>query len=270
MKKEKFNLKKSVLLTSTTEIDEITDVLAIHFGITYFGYIKLFKDRTHFMLCNNPNWIEHFYQNYFEHGVFHKTIDAYTSGFTLWSTYEDQTTFTASREYFDLAHGITLIEKQKDFCEFFTFGTTSNNEKIINFYLNNLDLLKRFSLFFKERGNLIINKANKDRLILPNCLKAQKNEDKEVIPTIISEKIREEFIAFTTLKPSCSLTKKESLCLYYLSQGKSLKEVARQLNISPRTVESHLNNLKLKLGARNKTELIIKSLEEKFQKERPW
>jgi DNA-binding CsgD family transcriptional regulator len=43
-----------------------------------------------------------------------------------------------------------------------------------------------------------------------------------------------------------------------LLQGKSGKEMALTLNLSARTVESYLENMKIKLVCRNKADLIIK------------
>ena len=52
------------------------------------------------------------------------------------------------------------------------------------------------------------------------------------------------------------LTNRELDCLIMLSKGKTAKETARELNISPRTVETHLENIKIKFDARNKTEML--------------
>ena len=48
--------------------------------------------------------------------------------------------------------------------------------------------------------------------------------------------------------PSTTLTNREQTILLQLAQGKSNKEVARALDISVRTVETHRKNIKRKLG----------------------
>lgn len=53
------------------------------------------------------------------------------------------------------------------------------------------------------------------------------------------------------------LTNRERDCLKKLLSGKTAKMAAKELNISSRTVESHLGNLKKKLHVRTKYELII-------------
>lgn len=56
--------------------------------------------------------------------------------------------------------------------------------------------------------------------------------------------------------PKETLTKRELDCLIMLSQGKTAKETARVYNISHRTVETHLENIKLKFDVRKKTEVL--------------
>ena len=52
------------------------------------------------------------------------------------------------------------------------------------------------------------------------------------------------------------LTKREWECLSEISQGKTYKEVANALSISPRTVEDHVNRLKEKMGASHRSKLV--------------
>ncbi len=52
------------------------------------------------------------------------------------------------------------------------------------------------------------------------------------------------------------LRTREAQCLFYSANGYSAKEVAHLLKLSPRTIETHLENIKTKLNCRNKLELI--------------
>lgn len=56
------------------------------------------------------------------------------------------------------------------------------------------------------------------------------------------------------------LTERELECLHYLILGKSAKQTASILNVSSRTVEFHLNNIKDKAFCRSKIELLSKTL----------
>lgn len=52
------------------------------------------------------------------------------------------------------------------------------------------------------------------------------------------------------------LSKREAECLYHLRLGKSAKLTAAELFLSPRTVESHIENIKQKACVRTKIELL--------------
>lgn len=55
-----------------------------------------------------------------------------------------------------------------------------------------------------------------------------------------------------------NLTKRQSECLYYLSHGMTLKEIARELMLSPRTVEHYLEAAKIKWNCISLNALIKK------------
>jgi DNA-binding NarL/FixJ family response regulator len=56
------------------------------------------------------------------------------------------------------------------------------------------------------------------------------------------------------------LTQREQQVLEQVVRGASSKEIARTLNLSPRTVEIHRYNIFHKLGVRNAVELTRKML----------
>jgi DNA-binding CsgD family transcriptional regulator len=61
-----------------------------------------------------------------------------------------------------------------------------------------------------------------------------------------------------------ALTTRQSECLFLLLQGKTAKQIAKILSISYRTVEEHTNYLKNKFGCQNKSELIVRAIEQGF------
>jgi DNA-binding CsgD family transcriptional regulator len=56
------------------------------------------------------------------------------------------------------------------------------------------------------------------------------------------------------------LTRRERDCLVLSGRGHSEKEVAQRLDISPNTVRVHIENIKRKLGASNKSHAIVLSM----------
>ncbi|MFC3908421.1 LuxR C-terminal-related transcriptional regulator [Legionella dresdenensis] len=55
-----------------------------------------------------------------------------------------------------------------------------------------------------------------------------------------------------------SFSRREMDCIHLLLKGKRIKEIAYDLNLSPRTVETYINQLKEKLGCRDRINLTLK------------
>lgn len=58
-----------------------------------------------------------------------------------------------------------------------------------------------------------------------------------------------------------ALTPREAQCFHLLGYGGSVKTIARALELSPRTIEMYINNLKDKTGIPYKSELTRKAIE---------
>jgi len=58
------------------------------------------------------------------------------------------------------------------------------------------------------------------------------------------------------------LSKRQKECLYLLVRGKSNKEIAKILHLSPRTVEEHVNEVKSKMSCSTKSQVIEKAFNE--------
>ena len=64
-----------------------------------------------------------------------------------------------------------------------------------------------------------------------------------------------------TLVVVVMLTPRELEVLRLLAEGYSAKEVALKLDITSRTVESHIDKLRLKTRARNRTHLVAQAIQ---------
>ncbi len=58
------------------------------------------------------------------------------------------------------------------------------------------------------------------------------------------------------------LTKREHDVLQLLARGYSAKEVALSLSITPRTVESHIDKIRLKTRTRNRTHMVAQAIKQ--------
>ena len=58
------------------------------------------------------------------------------------------------------------------------------------------------------------------------------------------------------------LSKREKECVYYILRGMSAKEIGKVLNISHRTVETHIEHIKSKLSCQTRSQVVNKILGE--------
>ncbi|MDF2868078.1 MAG: hypothetical protein K0S11_1548, partial [Gammaproteobacteria bacterium] len=263
------NLKQSVALTTGNDIAQICQCINDAFGITYFSYVKAYEDGTHFCIANTPSWLELFYSKLLDKTcAFARGSNLYGSGNVLWTTLNQQHIYGPAKEYFNIDNGITLIRQTKEACDFYCFGSKPDNHTIINFYLNNLDILQHFILYFREKGKSIIEKAELDRQILPVF---QRNLPKQLDYTFeVAPQIRAKFLADLSLEQyilaNVYLTKRETQCLWLLSKGQTAKDIGKRLGISNRTVETHLQHLKTKTNLARKSDLVsFATLEQNYQ-----
>ena len=63
-----------------------------------------------------------------------------------------------------------------------------------------------------------------------------------------------------------NLSKRQKECLYYLTRGMTIKQIAKVLLLSPRTVEFYFDNLRTKLNCHSRSELVSKAIEFGFIK----
>jgi LuxR family transcriptional regulator, transcriptional regulator of spore coat protein len=57
------------------------------------------------------------------------------------------------------------------------------------------------------------------------------------------------------------LTPREQQVLEFIASGLSAKEVAQEIEIAPRTVERHIENVRLKIRARNRTHMVTLAID---------
>ena len=125
--------------------------------------------------------------------------------------------------------------------EFVQFFNASASE-IINCDTRNQDKLGFYKNVHIMHEALFENAFSKNETIsINNFLEALRKKSKHL------HKVKPEF---------AYLTPREQECLSYLAKGDTAKEVARNLEISPRTVETHLKTIKCKTGFHSRSQLV--------------
>ncbi|HVV68177.1 MAG TPA: helix-turn-helix transcriptional regulator [Gammaproteobacteria bacterium] len=119
-------------------------------------------------------------------------------------------------------------------------------------YLNHIDLLEKFIIYFKEKAAHLINTAEQSPIIIMDKLVKD-------IPPAPLNKIqldRDRFMQQVISADLIQFSAREYDCIKWFKQGYSLKMIANELNISPRTVETHFEHIKQKAQCHTRSELV--------------
>ena len=149
----------------------------------------------------------------------------------------------------NIDHRVVFSQQFKDYIEITTFGTSSyQTSTFLNFCIQNLIVLQNFIQYFKTEAEDLIEAAKKDPIMLSprSPLKAPKSTSMDFVGYDFKNKKK------ITLK----LTGQEAASLKQLGTGKTFKEAAKNLLISPRTVENHIYSAKMKSGCNSTNDLV--------------
>lgn len=131
-------LKNHFSLMSANDVNEICKPLQ-DIGITYFNYLKIYKDGSRELLTNNSPWIDDFYQNalYLTAGVVN-VEHLLPKGYFLWSELDlNDPAYSQGQESFNIDNGVSFVIRRDDITYLYIFAATKDNIHINNFYIRN-------------------------------------------------------------------------------------------------------------------------------------
>ncbi len=237
-----------IFLTSSAEVDELIKPLKEYFGLTSFVYQRNFNDGSEIRLSNQPEWIHYFYeQGLYEKSMFETHPSEFKKKRIVWAGLSVHQPILEKAREFNIDHGITFVEPQEDGCEFFFLGTSVDKPQVMNKYLSHIDLLERFLDYFREKAQPLIQRALKEKIIIPNKFE---RAPKGIICKDLDRQ------AFLNLLNPQHFSTREMECIRLLTRGYTQKMIAQELGISPRTVETHLEHIKEKTDTHTKGELV--------------
>jgi hypothetical protein len=148
------------------------------------------------------------------------------------------------QQNFSHYHNIMVMNSTSEYNESFDFGTNNKNSSINEWYLSNTDVLEKFISYFKSKIAIFLQTPEKFWIPPPDdfdqgmgAIRYHNDQalilDKDRIKTDVEH-------CYAMLTP------REKECLYWLFYGKTMPEIALILNISKRTVEKFITNIKEK------------------------
>jgi DNA-binding CsgD family transcriptional regulator len=235
-------------------------------GINYFHFVRSYKDKSRISLSNNKLFSEYYYDKcYYLQPAIAKVPNINKSACYLWLSLKNNIIFQDLSNLFDIDNGITIIRNFVNYSDYYYFGSRPGNVEINNLYLVKLKLLERFIAYFTDSATSLIHYTEKHRIVIP----ALKNILEPISPPgLVFNNINliEDFEKNTPIKhyrvndglQENIFSARQMDCIVGILDGKTAKDISLDLNLSVRTVENYLNNIKFKLGCSKKNDLIKK------------
>lgn len=147
------------------------------------------------------------------------------------------------QNFFNLDHGFNFIERHEGYYDMFCFASTVNNSSIVNFYLNNINMLGKFKFYFKDKAKNIIKKSSENKILLPDHMHTNFGGLSPRVSSCCTLN-KQNFLEYITSKyyflsgkhEGLALTKRKVGVLEQIASGLSIKVAARLMHISSRTV----------------------------------
>jgi len=229
------------------------------FNLSHIWVSKYFFNGCYMDLTNDLEWknimvSNNFYKNYIN--IFLKPLSenqaSKNSLHLLWQTEpaSPDPLIAKTKEYGIISH-FNLMFIHNDHIENYGFGSPDKIE-YLNKILQNKAEVELFCLYLREKLYSHINS---------NSVALGFSEEKFLPPPLKSKyshsPIPDSF-TFSCNSYHAKITRREVQCVSLIAQGYSQKEIGRILGISPRTVEFHLTQIRLKFNNPSKLELLMK------------
>jgi DNA-binding CsgD family transcriptional regulator len=232
-------------LTAEKEMQDIYFNKLGLFGVRYFEYLRVYDDGHSVIIASNKDLIRYVFDNELPMGapIQQEYIQDKFHYFILpIGQYEQPVHHVIA--YFNLSYFINLVERHPGYIDLYCFGAHAANPEIMNFYLNKMDVLHKFIDYFKNEASSLINQALQNKILL---------SDKMLPPYQGLLESR------SSAKSNYDLTTRQLDCLFSLMKGMSIKQIAKHLSLSPRTIEHYLESIKIKMDCASRVELFEKA-----------
>lgn len=245
-------LKSHLSWQMTSVMREICEPIYSNLGVNYVDYARYYTDGRLVTLFTDKDYVSSFANNI--------TVSpglVLCEGMHLWSEYIPKDFLSFAEQKYQHSHGMTILSEHSDHTEIFNFATNPENTKILSFYLNQQVVLQQILTFIRARAKKHLHKLEDSPLVIPKLITRSSPTDKinQILMNVFQ--VPDSFqICINNV--TIDLSKREAQCLHYLHQGKTAKEIAKELDISHRTIEIYLDNVRSKTASKNRVELISK------------
>jgi len=237
-------------------------------NISYFAHVRIDHKKQFSTLSANPEFLHHYLKNRYYIADIHMVNEKQFGDFFVWNGIEfsgQSAKMCNEAANFKVYNPFTIIEKKKDYIDYYHFANATKNKQINQVYLANIDLLKRFIAYFNDhvRRSKLLSKAYNFKFSIAGIqpvafeditLALNRDEFSKSVDIHLNSAQKLYF-------ENAVLSKRQSEILQHVIRGKTLKEIAYIMGLSQHTVGHYFEMIKIKLNVNSKSELILKTID---------
>lgn len=236
----------------------------LNLDIQHFYYFRITDEGNNFVFSSRPEINEYYFENkLYLNGPFLRHPQNFQSGFFFFDDIEKEkynNSLALVAKSFKYRPVIGLCKREKNYAEFFNFWSDtqdSQNSKYLD--PSFLNLLTSYAEHFKKKNQSILYSDaaphhNLKALIGEKFSKIdpyRKIQEEENLKRMFLNEIG----LSSYVRQAELLSNREKQCVQLMLKGKSSKEIAEDLILSPRTVEHYFNHIKNKFNCQFKNEV---------------
>ena len=253
-------------------IKPLINLLNLH----HFCYLKMYRNSTYISFSNSLKWQKFYFQNIKDNYVIlpgeFPLLYAGKDNQYMISTWPTISGATITKEVLkrDFGDGICITRYTNEYSERWGLFKDPSGIRLDVLCIQHLNLILKFlDYFYLSTKDLFALELHdeyklakfKHGIIYPDSLPAivHTGSIDNFLKEISTDQVNLSHIQIGQFR----LTKREFESLSQLAKGKSIKEIARELGLSPRTIEDYLKKIKFKTGYHLKSDL-VKLFQDKF------
>ena len=261
---------KTKIIPLINVLDELFNITFFHFGRVHYKLGKL-------TIGNSLNFAPRYWSEYAMYdSTFHqqrvkdKKLIIYNGESAVLTKKEQEMYYVRLHEYNLAPEGIILVKHHPEYTDTFNFSSVKYERDAINTLIECIPDLEKYCDFFLDQVKDVLNEKNnytlsnyqqskmlaidESMMISPASPKFWRKNGASTNP-MTNKFVKEHLEGIMQIQ----LSKIELDCLYWVAQGKTAVETAELLSKSPRTIEGHLSDIRLKLGCSKTSAAIAKA-----------
>ena len=227
-------------------------------NIDSFTYLRFYKGGSVLRIETNLEYNKYMLNNAAVN-TYQFIIDRIANGEKVTLPFSPTDIVTSALEHCGIKAILSSFYSKDDYIEGWGIFSSRNDLDLTPSFISNIQLIERFIVYFNNVAKDLIQRAEKDKILFHSTLMTTDFDivcQQEKVKNFLKSTEPETWQMKVSNLLYVKLTRTEVICLTYLLYGHSYKVIAGILNVSHKTIEKHMENIRAKTGLHCKQRLL--------------